>query len=230
MARFNVGDELKSTLGNNTACGKYNSQLQRDAGSYIKISGVVMLSGERSARYGYSILNGKGEIVDNCSSCFNCTNENQLEIRHNNHRENQEFKAGDRVKITSKAYREYGEEGTVIEERWDKHRITIQFDNEKGLKSYFKTDLRLVDKQPQPIKQTANHTKPTFMEGLVNKFKMITRSEPEKTFIKADVCDSNGVLNAEGQNLFLAYLLEKHGAEFKTDVVDIIIEDQKKIK
>lgn len=64
--------------------------------------------------------------------------------------------------------------------------------------------------------------------SLISQFKNITRKEPEKTFVKAGVMNESLELTAEGQALFLTYLLEKHQDAFKADVVDAIVAEMDK--
>lgn len=64
--------------------------------------------------------------------------------------------------------------------------------------------------------------------NLVEKFKLALKSEPEKTFIKAGVTTADGALTPDGKSLFEAYLLNKHGADFKKDVVDPIVAAEEK--
>ncbi|MFA5937605.1 MAG: hypothetical protein WC822_07045 [Candidatus Paceibacterota bacterium] len=59
--------------------------------------------------------------------------------------------------------------------------------------------------------------------NLVEKAKLAFKGEPEKTFIKAGVMDSNENLTAEGRDLFLTYLLKENGAAFKEKVIDPIL-------
>lgn len=76
-----------------------------------------------------------------------------------------------------------------------------------------------------------NTTKSTFMTSLINKLKLATKSEPEKSFIKLGIMDINEKFTAEGKEIFDNYLYEQHKATFKTDVVDpIIAEDEKEAK
>ncbi len=64
--------------------------------------------------------------------------------------------------------------------------------------------------------------------NLIEKAKLAFKGEPEKSFIKAGVMDSNENLTNEGQSLFLTYLLKKNGEDFKTTVIDpILAEDAK---
>lgn len=64
--------------------------------------------------------------------------------------------------------------------------------------------------------------------SMLEKFKLLTMGEPQKTFVKAGIADSDGELNTEGKELFTAFLLAKHGDEFKKNVVDKLIEEDKK--
>jgi hypothetical protein len=62
--------------------------------------------------------------------------------------------------------------------------------------------------------------------NLKEKFITAFLSEPEKSFKKADITNSNGLLTEDGQNIFLSYLLKKEGGAFKTEVVDILLEEK----
>lgn len=59
-------------------------------------------------------------------------------------------------------------------------------------------------------------------------YKNITRKEPERSFVKAGITDSNDELTQEGKDLFLSFLLEQHKDEFNKTVVQPILEEQKK--
>jgi hypothetical protein len=65
-------------------------------------------------------------------------------------------------------------------------------------------------------------TNPIKNMNLVQKFKLMTKSEPEKSFIEKGIMDENEALTEDGKTLFTAYLLQRFKAEFKTDVVDKI--------
>lgn len=73
--------------------------------------------------------------------------------------------------------------------------------------------LRLINKQ-------------TIMSSLKDKFSLIFKNEPEKSFRKAGITDSSDSLTSEGRDLFLAYLLKKHGDDFKKEVVDPILAEE----
>lgn len=61
--------------------------------------------------------------------------------------------------------------------------------------------------------------------NLIEKAKLAFKGEPEKSFIKVGVMESDESLTEEGQELFLTYLLKKHGDDFKTTVVDPILKE-----
>lgn len=71
-------------------------------------------------------------------------------------------------------------------------------------------------------------TKTSIMTNLTKKFRLLTKSEPEKTFIEQGVMDDNENLTTEGRALFEAFLVNKFGTEFKTEVVDKLVDDEKK--
>lgn len=66
--------------------------------------------------------------------------------------------------------------------------------------------------------------------NLLEKAKLAVKGEPDKSFIKAGVMTMEGDLTPEGTQLFLNYLLAKHGADFKKDVVDPISAEEKDAK
>lgn len=59
--------------------------------------------------------------------------------------------------------------------------------------------------------------------NLVEKFKLASKTEPEKTFIKAGIMSMDGTLTTEGRDLWTAFLVKKFGDDFKTEVVDPIL-------
>lgn len=64
--------------------------------------------------------------------------------------------------------------------------------------------------------------------NLKEKFAIAFKGEPEKSFIKAGVMNVDESLTEDGQALFLAYLLQKEGNAFKTEIVDPILAEQDK--
>lgn len=63
---------------------------------------------------------------------------------------------------------------------------------------------------------------------LKEKFLLGIKSEPQKSFRKAGITNGDDMLTQEGSQVFLVWLLEKHGAEFKKEVVDSILEEEEK--
>ncbi len=59
------------------------------------------------------------------------------------------------------------------------------------------------------------------------KFQLAFKSEPEKSFRKAGVTNGDDYLTDDGQKIFLSWLLKKHGTEFKTEVVDELLKEDK---
>lgn len=62
--------------------------------------------------------------------------------------------------------------------------------------------------------------------NLIEKAKLAFKKEPEKSFIKAGVTDSNENFTTEGKELFLTYLLQKNKDDFKTTVIDSILAEE----
>ncbi len=61
--------------------------------------------------------------------------------------------------------------------------------------------------------------------NMLEKFALTFKTEPEKSFRKAGIIDSNDTLTADGQKIFLSWLLKDSviGPKFKTEVVDELL-------
>lgn len=70
----------------------------------------------------------------------------------------------------------------------------------------------------------------TNMLSLIEQFQNSLRQEPEKTFRKAGIVGSDGFLTTDGQKMFLTFLLNKYGAEFKKDTIDPLVAEAEKSK
>lgn len=70
-------------------------------------------------------------------------------------------------------------------------------------------------------KTLANKNKSTMT--LKEKFALAFKGEPQKSFIKAGIMNTDESLTADGKELLLAYLIKKEGDNFKTEVVDPIL-------
>lgn len=65
---------------------------------------------------------------------------------------------------------------------------------------------------------------------LKERFQMLTKGEPEKSFIKAGIMDMSGSLTADGRELWTQWLVKKFGDDFKKEVVDpILAEEEEKL-
>lgn len=64
--------------------------------------------------------------------------------------------------------------------------------------------------------------KKSFMQNLISSFNNLFLTEPQKSFQKAGVTDTTGMLTPDGTKVFLNWLLQTNGAAFKTAVVDPI--------
>lgn len=62
------------------------------------------------------------------------------------------------------------------------------------------------------------------------KFHTFFLSEPLKSFRKTGITDSNNELTDDGKAVFLSWLLNKHGEEFKTQVVDVLMKEEEEKK
>ena len=64
--------------------------------------------------------------------------------------------------------------------------------------------------------------------NLKESFAAVFKQEPQKSFNKAGITDSNDTLTSDGQAIFLSWLLQQNGDAFKTAVVDPILAEQEK--
>lgn len=62
--------------------------------------------------------------------------------------------------------------------------------------------------------------------SLLETFKLAFKAEPQKSFTKAGITNSDDTLTSEGKDIFLAWSLKTNGAQFKTEVVDVLLADQ----
>lgn len=69
-----------------------------------------------------------------------------------------------------------------------------------------------------------NKTNMTTLE----KFSLVFKKEPEKSFVKAGITNSDDLLTDDGQKIFLSWLLKKHGDEFNKEVVSELIKGYNK--
>jgi hypothetical protein len=63
--------------------------------------------------------------------------------------------------------------------------------------------------------------------NIKEKFAMMMKGEPDKSFFKAGITNSDFSLTSEGTQIFLQYLLKKNGDAFKTEVVDGLLAEDK---
>jgi hypothetical protein len=64
--------------------------------------------------------------------------------------------------------------------------------------------------------------------NIKEKFLTSLKKEPEKSFRKAEITNGDDMLTEDGKAIFLTWLLQKNGADFKKEVVDELLEEQKK--
>jgi hypothetical protein len=66
------------------------------------------------------------------------------------------------------------------------------------------------------------------MTSIKEKFLLALTKEPQKSFRKAGITNGDDMLTTEGMGIFLTWLLnEKYADEFKTGVVDGLLEEDK---
>ena len=85
-------------------------------------------------------------------------------------------------------------------------------------------DTKTVSKAIAFLKQF-NNINP--MSSLKEKFALAFKKEPQKSFFKAGITDKEDSLTEDGKAIFIEYLFKKNEVEFKKDVVDPILEEEK---
>ena len=65
---------------------------------------------------------------------------------------------------------------------------------------------------------------------LIKSFTNLFVAEPQKSFMKVGVVDSNGNITADGQKVFITWLLKQNQDAFNTQVVQSIIAEQEDAK
>ena len=61
----------------------------------------------------------------------------------------------------------------------------------------------------------------------LQKFALNLKPEPQKSFRKAGITNGDDILTEDGMKMFLTWMLAKHGDEFKKEVVDPILKEEK---
>lgn len=126
---------------------------------------------------------------------------------------NQEITVGSRVRWRGiwGTVREINQQGLHVE----------RDDNTQGGGRYVTGYGNLYLMSPSSIEEIINSN--IMSNSLLSSFKSAFLTEPEKTFRKAGVTNDDGLLTQEGLTVFLAFLLKKHGDEFKKDIVDKLL-------
>ena len=66
-----------------------------------------------------------------------------------------------------------------------------------------------------------------FIMNLLKNFSNLFTSEPEKSFRKLGITNDCDILTADGQQIFMSWLLQKNKNEFKIEVIDKLLEEEK---
>lgn len=66
------------------------------------------------------------------------------------------------------------------------------------------------------------------MSNIIEKFKLITKTEPDKSAIKAGIRTTGDVFTSDGQTLFMEYLYQQNKDDFDKVVVQPILVDVEK--
>lgn len=132
-----------------------------------------------------------------------------------------EFKVGDRVRITGNLTNVDKEGGVQIGEEFVINKISGSL--YYGYITRNGHALHMTHNQLKLVSKKSN-----VIMNLTEKFALAFKGEPEKSFIKAGVMNSDESLTTDGKELFLAYLLKKNGPAFKTEVIDPILAEEAK--
>lgn len=136
------------------------------------------------------------------------------------------FKVGDKVKIVRSV-------SCGIEDRHPEYLIITEVleDNNRAIYHYdgYNIDGKkigncsycLKDENLELYKKINNN----LMENIKKIYKNLTRTEPEKSAVKAGIITDDGSLTSDGKELFLEYLYEGTKVDFDTKVVQPILKE-----
>ena len=62
------------------------------------------------------------------------------------------------------------------------------------------------------------------------KFKLAFMKEPERSFRKSGITNGDDFLTEDGMQVFLGWLLQKNGIDFKKEIVDDLLKEQEEDK
>lgn len=81
------------------------------------------------------------------------------------------------------------------------------------------------------VQKTSNPNTPMSMTTILEKAALAFKKEPERSLRKAGLTNGDDMLTAEGQTVFLSWLLHnKYAADFKKEVVDDMLKEQEESK
>lgn len=146
----------------------------------------------------------------------------------------QEFRVGDRVRFkpghlpsSSQGFHSESEEFTVKCVNNDGNNAYLFTQNEASSRGAY-GDICSCGKH-RWVEQSDDieiiGTKLTNM-NLKEKMALVFKGEPQKSFIKAGIMNSDETLTSDGKDVFMAWLLKQNGDAFKTEVVDPILADE----
>lgn len=127
------------------------------------------------------------------------------------------FKLGDKVEVIEKRDgRDYiGRKGIIV--RYDglsfPYLVDFSQDGSRDTWWYREVDIKLINN----IK-TMN---------TLQKFALIFKSEPQKSYRKAGITNGDDVITDEGMKIYLTYLLNKD-TNFKAEIVDELLKEEEK--
>ena len=128
------------------------------------------------------------------------------------------MKIGDKVKITSYTHSMVDQEGVITSPYHYSEPVWNVCMNSGGVTSIEEKDLTLIE------------NKKMSQINIKEKFTLAFKSEPEKSFRKTGITNGDDFLTDDGQHIFLSWLLKKHGADFKTEVVDDLLKEAEEEK
>lgn len=75
-----------------------------------------------------------------------------------------------------------------------------------------------------------NNSKNSFMTNIIEKFKLLTKGEPDRSAVKAGVRTIDDKFTTDGQTLFIEFLYQKNKADFDTEVIQNLLKDKEEVK
>ena len=134
------------------------------------------------------------------------------------------FKVGDKVRVLNKTTGNALSEFYSFVCKKSFYRIIEEMDGDGDYKVGIEDKSRYFKESDLELYNNKFNNK---IMDIKEKFVALFIKEPEKTFRKAGITNGDGFLTDDGRSVFESYLLNKFGDDFKKEVVDLMLKEEK---